>query len=198
MFYSNKGKLYIAFNKPFAVLSQFTTQEGSNKTTLAQFGFPPGVYPVGRLDFDSEGLLLLSDDGNLNYALLHPIKMHSRTYLVQVENVPGPKTLLQLEKGVLIQGHFTAPAKTSFIDGEPDLSPRAQPIRYRKNIPTAWLKIILTEGKNHQVRRMTAAVGHPALRLVRVAIGKLNLFDLKLQPGMWVALTHKQLLMVFE
>lgn len=176
---------YIAFYKPYAVLSQFTKPEDSEKETLANFRLPPSVYPLGRLDFDSEGLLLLSDDSKLNHALLDPKHAHERVYLAQVENIPPPAALEQLAKGVVIEGRMTAPAKVKLLQEEPELPPRTVPIRVRKNIPTAWIELTLTEGRNRQVRKMTAAVGHPTLRLVRVAIGSLKLGDLDLSPGSW-------------
>lgn len=188
------GRTYIAFNKPYAVLSQFTQPAESDKSTLAEFGFPPDVYPLGRLDYDSEGLLLLSDDGRLNQLLLKPSGGHPRTYLAQVENIPSPEQLALLVKGVVIKGYKTLPASVELLDAEPELPVRPVPVRFRKSIPTAWLKLTLTEGRNRQVRHMTAAAGCPTLRLVRVAIGRLNLFNLGLAPGEWVRLSGEQLL----
>ncbi len=196
-FFPQKDKAYLAFFKPFDVLCQFTPEPGSDKGTLAQFGFPREVYPIGRLDADSEGLLLLSDDARLNSRLLDPQNGHSRTYLAQVENVPTQSAIEKLESGVDIKGHWTLPAKVSVIEDEPQLPERDKPIRVRKNIPTAWLKVTITEGKNRQVRRMTAAVGHPTLRLVRVAIGALNVNSLDLQPGQWRQLTDEELALAF-
>jgi len=178
-------RAYIAFNKPYAVLSQFTPADESEKRTLAEFGFPHDVYPVGRLDYDSEGLLLLSDDPRLNSALLDPVGRHPRTYLAQVENRPTPEALTALRKGVMVQGRMTLPAIAKALDTEPTLPPRPVPIRSRRNIPTGWIELTLTEGRNRQVRRMTAVVGLPTLRLVRVAIGGLSLFELGLAPGEW-------------
>lgn len=189
---------YLAFYKPFEVLSQFSATEDPDKTTLAAFEFPPDVYPIGRLDYDSEGLLLLSDDGRLNEHLLHPTKRHERTYLVQVENIPDVVAIRQLETGVMVQGQKTLPARVVLLEDEPPLPPRAVPIRFRKNIPTAWLQLSIIEGRNRQVRRMTAAVGHPTLRLVRVSIGKLQLSDLNLEPGQWCDLTGKQVMQSLE
>ena len=163
---------YIAFYKPYNVLSQFTGEAGHD--SLASFGFPKDVYPVGRLDCDSEGLLLLSDDGVSIKKLLSPKFAHEREYAVQVEGVPTPDALAALEKGVVIKGYKTKPAKARLMP-EFDLPPRNPPIRERKNIPTSWLSLMLTEGKNRQVRHMTAAVGFPTLRLLRVRIGKLLL-----------------------
>lgn len=180
------------------MLTQFTQPEGSEKETLAAFHFPPDVYSIGRLDYDSEGLLLLSDDAALNSALLDPERGHRRTYLVQVDNVPSAPVLKQLEQGVMVEGRRTMPAEARLLNEEPGLPPRAVPIRVRKSIPTAWIELTLTEGKNRQVRKMTAAVGHPTLRLVRVSIGNLRLAELGLKPGDWVDLTDEQVMLVFE
>lgn len=176
--------------KPFGVLCQFSA-EGPNPT-LAGFGpFPKDVYPVGRLDTDSEGLLLLTNDGELQHALLEPKFRHPRTYLVQVENIPGGDALSRLRSGVVIEGRATLPAEAELLAGEPALPPRERPIRYRKNIPTAWLQLTLREGRNRQVRKMTAAVGHPTLRLVRTNIGP---FSIKgLSPGASRELTQEEL-----
>jgi 23S rRNA pseudouridine2457 synthase len=152
---------------------------------LSEFAFPKSVYPVGRLDYDSEGLLLLSDDPKLNEALLDPRQGHGRTYLAQVENIPGSDALSRLAGGLDIEGLRTRKASVRLLDCQPLLPARAVPIRFRKHIPTAWIEITLTEGRNRQVRKMTAAVGYPTLRLIRVAIGALNLFDLGLHPGEW-------------
>jgi len=179
-----KKKTYILFNKPFGVLSQFTGEEGQR--TLAEFNFPKGVYAAGRLDKDSEGLLLLSDDGPFIEKLLNPKNAHPRTYLVQVENIPSNEALEKLRRGVQIKGHKTRPCEVELLESEPILWERNPPIRERKSIPTAWLCITLTEGKNRQVRRMSAAIGHPTLRLVRVAISDAKLADLP--SGKWVFL----------
>jgi 23S rRNA pseudouridine2457 synthase len=191
-------RLYIAFNKPYEVLSQFTLSDGSSRRTLADFSFPPDVYPVGRLDYDSEGLLLLSDDPALNDALLNPSRGHRRTYLAQVENVPSAEALAQLERGVRIQGRMTLPAEARLLEAEPEIFPRPVPIRYRKDIPTAWIELTLSEGRNRQVRRMTAAIGFPTLRLVRIAIGRLDLRELRLAPGEWRALSHDELRLALQ
>ncbi len=172
--------MIIAFHKPFGVLSQFTP-DGSRHRTLAEFGFPAGLYPVGRLDAESEGLLLLSDEPELNARLLHPRERHVRTYWAQVERVPNAEELMQLEAGVVIGGRRTLPCRATLLEPPPDLPPRDPPIRYRKNVPDAWIALELIEGKNHQVRKMTAAIGHPTLRLVRVKIGALDLAPLA--PG---------------
>jgi 23S rRNA pseudouridine2457 synthase len=187
---------YLAFYKPYGYLCQFTPEPGSDKGTLAQFGFPKNVYAIGRLDWDSEGLLLLSDDGDLNFSLLSPKNKHSRTYAAQVENLPEAQVFRRLESGIVINGQRTLPAKARLME-EPVLPPRAVPIRLRKNIPTAWIELSLHEGRNRQVRKMTAAVGHPTLRLVRISIGKLDLLELDLQPGQWTELTAEQILLAF-
>jgi 23S rRNA pseudouridine2457 synthase len=171
----------IKFNKPYGVLSQFTSEEG--KRTLAEFRMPKEVYSIGRLDADSEGLLLLTDDGILKHKLQDPKFGHTRTYLVQVEGIPDDVAMERLRKGVVVQGYNTLPAEVRVIEGEADIPPREKPIRERKSIPTAWIEITLREGKNRQVRRMTAAVGFPTLRLIRVAFGAITLQDLR--PGTW-------------
>lgn len=176
---------YLAFNKPFQVLSQFSRPEGSTRTTLADFDFPEDVYPVGRLDYDSEGLLLLSDDPALNNHLLDPSHHHPRTYLAQLEEIPSETDLENLRSGVIVEGRVTRSASAELLEGEPDIPPRSVPIRYRRDIPTSWIRLTLTEGRNRQVRRMTAAIGHPTLRLVRVAIGNLELRQLGIAAGEW-------------
>ncbi len=174
--------MLIAFHKPYGVISQFTP-DGSPNRTLAEFGFPKGVYPIGRLDADSEGLLLLSDEAALNVKLLHPREGHGRIYWAQVEQIPTRESLRTLERGVTIQGRKTLPCKAWLLDPQPEIGPRTPPIRERKNIPTAWIGLELVEGKNRQVRRMTAAIGHPTLRLLRVRIGGFELGDLG--AGKW-------------
>jgi 23S rRNA pseudouridine2457 synthase len=175
----------IAFNKPYGVLSQFT-DDGSGNRTLAEFGFPPRVYPIGRLDADSEGLLLLSDEPNLNALLLHPRGAHGRLYWAQVEGAPGEEDLRKLSRGVVVQGRKTLPCHAALLDPQPAVPPRDPPIRFRKTVPDTWIALELIEGKNRQVRRMTAAVGFPTLRLLRVRIGNFELGDLP--PGKWKAL----------
>lgn len=181
----------LVFNKPYGVLSQFTA-DGSPNRTLAEFGFPPRLYPLGRLDADSEGLLLLSDEAGLNHRLLDPEAGHRRTYWVQVERIPEESALRALENGLLIQGHHTRQARAQRLDPQPEMIPRNPPIRFRKSVPDCWIALELSEGKNRQVRRMTAAVGHPTLRLVRVSIGSFVLGPLP--PGQWrdVSLAERQ------
>jgi 23S rRNA pseudouridine2457 synthase len=174
--------MLIAFHKPYGVLSQFTP-DGSPNRTLAEFGFPKGVYPIGRLDADSEGLLLLSDEAALNERLLHPRHAHEREYWAQVERVPEAAALAELGRGVIVQGHRTLPCRARLLDPQPAIPPRDPPIRFRKNVPDCWIALELVEGKNRQVRRMTAAIGHPTLRLVRVRIGGFQLGELA--AGAW-------------
>ncbi|AFZ02131.1 rRNA large subunit pseudouridine synthase E [Calothrix sp. PCC 6303] len=170
---------YVLFYKPYGVLCQFT-QDTPERQTLKDYIDIPNIYPVGRLDWDSEGLVLLTDNGKLQHRLSDPKFGHQRTYWVQVERVPDAAAIEKLTKGVDIQNYRTKPAKVSLLPEEPNLPERNPPIRFRKNVPTAWLELVLTEGKNRQVRRMTAAVGFPTLRLVRLKIGKLTLDSLKL------------------
>jgi 23S rRNA pseudouridine2457 synthase len=206
--------MLIAFNKPFGVLSQFTGGSPTNRT-LAEFGFPKDVYPIGRLDADSEGLLLLSDEPEWNEKLLHPRQAHEREYWAQVERVPTPEALKKLEHGLLVQGRKMLPCHAWILEPQPEvrwgeapdepnqlyanerrpqkpargdarptkIPPRTPPIRFRKNVPDCWIGLELIEGKNRQVRRMTAAIGHPTLRLIRVRIGRLKLGTLA--AGEW-------------
>ena len=178
---------YIIFNKPYGVLSQFSGE----RQTLRDFIAVKNVYPVGRLDHDSEGLLLLTDDGALQHRLSDPKFEHPRTYWVQVERVPDAETLRRLSEGVVVQGYTTRPARVRLLEAEPNLPPRDPPVRFRKTVPTAWIEITLTEGRNRQVRRMTAAVSHPTLRLVRVALGDLRMPGLV--PGEWRDLTAAEI-----
>jgi 23S rRNA pseudouridine2457 synthase len=174
--------MLIAFNKPYGVLSQFTDRSMPPRRTLAEFGLPPGVYAAGRLDFDSEGLLLLTDDGALAHRLSDPRHKQRKTYWVQVEGAPREEQLQSLRDGVTLNDGPTLPAQARLIDA-PALWPRDPPVRFRKTVPDAWLELSITEGRNRQVRRMTAAVGLPTLRLVRVSIGETTLDGLP--PGQW-------------
>jgi len=171
----------ILFNKPYGVLCQFSA-DGSDKSTLADFVKVPGVYPAGRLDTDSEGLLLLTDDGRLQARIADPRFKLAKTYLVQVEGVPDAAALEALRRGVRLRDGMTRPAEAELIPA-PDLWPRGSPVRFRKTVPDSWLLLTIREGKNRQVRRMTAAVGHPTLRLVRWAVGDWTLDGLA--PGEW-------------
>lgn len=211
--------MLIAFHKPFGVLSQFTG-DGSPNRPLAEFGFPKSVYPIGRLDADSEGLLLLSDEPKWNEKLLHPRHAHEREYWAQVEKIPTLAALDQLQRGVMIQGRRTLPCRAWLLEPQPDvvaatpsspataivkarmalfgdgasppqIPPRTPPIRFRKSVPDCWIGLELVEGKNRQVRRMTAAIGHPTLRLLRVRIGNFWLGDLP--PGQWRVLSAKEI-----
>ncbi|HLX95867.1 MAG TPA: pseudouridine synthase [Verrucomicrobiae bacterium] len=216
--------MLIAFHKPCGVLSQFTG-DGSANRALAEFGFPKNVYPIGRLDADSEGLLLLGDEPEWNERLLHPSQAHEREYWAQVERIPTPEALNKLERGVSLQGRKTLPCRAWVLEPQPDIStttqirwgetlsspnlllsqgssdsrptraeikipPRDPPIRFRKNVPVCWIGLELIEGKNRQVRRMTAAVGHPTLRLLRVRIGGLKLGTLA--AGEWKVLVEEE------
>ena len=214
--------MLIAYNKPYGVLSQFTP-DGSPNRPLAEFGFPKDVYPIGRLDADSEGLLLLSDESEWNARLLEPRHAHQREYWAEVERVPTTEALEKLSRGVLIQGRKTLPCHAWLLDPQPivvapqpraadstpaampafsraaaapSLPPRDPPIRFRKSVPDCWIGLELIEGKNRQVRRMTATIGHPTLRLLRVRIGKLLLGNLP--AGEWKILQHEERKLVAE
>jgi len=176
----------LLFNKPYGTLSSFT--DSAKRPTLARYISIPSVYPVGRLDYDSEGLMLLTSDGHLSHLVTDPRYKLWKTYWAQVERIPNAEALKQLRHGMIIQGRQTRPASVTLLSSDPALWPRPVPIRYRKSVPTAWLIIKIREGMNRQIRRMTAAVGHPTLRLVRVSIGPLSLGPL--QPGHW-RLLHK-------
>jgi 23S rRNA pseudouridine2457 synthase len=179
---------YFKLFKPYDVLTQFTDEAG--RATLKDFVREPGVYPVGRLDRDSEGLLLLTDDGAAAHRLTDPRYEHPKTYLVQVERVPDEGALGALRSGVRLKDGVTRPAKARLLETPPELPERPVPIRFRKNVPTAWIELTIHEGRNRQVRRMTAAVGFPTLRLVRAAIGRVVLGDLK--PGEYRELTVEE------
>lgn len=180
---------YYLINKPYGMLSQFTDEEG--RRTLKEFGkFAKDVYPVGRLDMDSEGLLILTNDKTLTDHLLNPKHRHEKEYYAQVEGIPTEEALEKLRAGVVIENKKTLPAKVKIID-DPKFPDRVPPIRERKNIPTSWLSLIITEGRNRQVRKMTAAVGFPTLRLVRVRIKKITASGIK--PGEIRKLTAKEI-----
>ena len=185
--------MLLAFNKPYGVLSQFTPEPGSRWRTLAEFGFPAGVYSLGRLDADSEGLLLLSDEAGLNARLLDPKRGHEREYWVQVEGIPDPAALARLAGGGIDLGDFTTlPCQAQRLKPAPAVAARQPPIRVRQSVPDCWLSLALHEGKNRQVRRMTAAVGHPTLRLIRARIGNLARAMLGLAPGRWRPVTTEE------
>jgi 23S rRNA pseudouridine2457 synthase len=178
-----QSAVLIAFHKPYGYLSQFTPEPGSKWRTLSEFGLPPRVYPIGRLDADSEGLLLLSDEAELNARLLHPSRGHMRTYWAQVERIPSTAAFSALETGVLLGGRRTLPCKARLLEPQPVVPPRDPPVRFRKTVPDCWIALELVEGKYHQVRKMTASVGHPTLRLIRMAIGGFPLGQLP--SGEW-------------
>ncbi|MBD9470729.1 pseudouridine synthase [Pseudoxanthomonas sp. PXM01] len=178
--------MLIAFNKPFNVLCQFTDRSDPPRRTLAEFGLPRDVYAAGRLDYDSEGLLLLTDDGALANRLTDPRHKQPKTYWVQVEGSPTDEQLDALCRGVMLNDGPTRAALVERLEPAPALWPRDPPVRFRKTVPDAWLSVTITEGRNRQVRRMTAAVGLPTLRLVRTAMGEARLGDLV--PGAWRAL----------
>ena len=180
---------YIILNKPYEVLTQFTDEAG--RATLKDFVEVPGIYPVGRLDYDSEGLVLLTNDKALQHKLSDPRFKVEKTYWVQVEGIPTSEALAALQKGVYIKNIKTAPAKARLLPEAPPAWERSKPIRFRQNIPTAWLEIKISQGMNRQVRRMTAAVGFPTLRLIRPAIGPLTLDNLL--PGEYRELTPNEI-----
>lgn len=184
--------MLIALHKPYGILSQFTPEPGSEWGCLGQLGLPGQVYPIGRLDADSEGLLLLSEEKALVDRLLNPRHAHAREYWVQVERIPNEQALTQLRRGVKLGDHKCLPCEVRLLDPRPEVPPRDPPVRFRKSVPDTWLSLGLTEGKNRQVRRMTAAVGHPTLRLIRVRIGRLQLASLSLKPGAWRELDAAQ------
>ncbi len=179
----------ICFNKPYGVLPCFTDQEG--RPTLADYIDIPGIYAAGRLDRDSEGLMILTSDGELAHRITDPRHKLPKVYWAQVERMPSEEAVDRLRKGIVLSGKRTRPAAVRVLPEEPVLPERPVPIRFRKNVPTAWLELILQEGMNRQVRRMTAAVGHPTLRLVRVGIGPIRLSDLAV--GQWRALSSQEM-----
>jgi pseudouridine synthase len=180
----------IKFWKPYKVLTQFTDKEG--RKTLADYIKVPNIYAAGRLDYDSEGLLILTDDGTLNSQLTQPKYEHPKTYWAQVENIPTKEALQKLREGVELSDGLTRLATVKLMRDEPRLNERSEPIRFRKNIPTAWIEITISEGRNRQVRRMTAAVGHPTLRLVRWAIGDVTLNGVS--EGRWEELFPNEII----
>ena len=178
--------MLVAFHKPYGFLSQFTPEPGSKWRTLADFGFSPRLYPIGRLDADSEGLLLLSDEAALNARLLQPTRGHVRTYWALVERVPSREALAALAAGVMLGSRRTLPCRARLLEPQPEVAPRNPPVRFRKTVADCWIALELVEGKYHQVRKMTASIGHPTVRLIRVAIGSFALGQLA--PGEWRAL----------
>lgn len=172
---------YILFHKPYGVLSQFTPEDGAK--SLAEFNLPKDVYAAGRLDKDSEGLLLLTDDGPLIERLLNPKNEKPKTYWVLVERVPTEEELNRMRKGLKIEDYQTKPCQVKIMDPQPDVPPRDPPVRVRKTVQDIWIEVVIVEGKNRQVRKMTAAIGHPTLRLIRMKTGDYEMGDLK--PGEW-------------
>ena len=172
---------YILFHKPYGVLSQFTPEDGAK--SLAEFNLPPDVYPAGRLDKDSEGLLLLTDDGPLIEKLLNPRNEKPKTYWALVERVPSKEELEKMRNGLKIEDYTTRPCQVKILDPQPEVPPRDPPVRFRKSVQDIWIEITIVEGKNRQVRKMTAAIGHPTLRLLRKKILNLELGELV--PGEW-------------
>ena len=187
--------MILAFHKPYGVLSRFTP-DGSANRTLSEFGFPMGVHPVGRLDADSEGLLLLSDERWINGGLLDPSLKHPRVYLVQIEGIPNSGALARLSGGVVLKDFTSRPCRVILPMPQPVIAPREPPIRVRRQIPDCWIILEMNEGKNRKVRRMTAAVGHPTLRLIRIRIGCLELGDLAL--GAWKTVSAAEIFPVSD
>lgn len=180
---------YILFHKPYGVLSQFTPEDGAR--TLSEFNLPKDVYPAGRLDKDSEGLLLLTDDGPFIEKLLNPKNEKPKTYWALVERVPSEEELQKMRKGLKIEDYLTKPCQVKIIDPEPSVPPRDPPVRIRKTVVDVWLEIEIIEGKNRQVRKMTAAIGHPTLRLIRKKIANLELDGLEI--GEWREIQRKDI-----
>lgn len=185
---------YIAFNKPFQVLSQFSSLDG--KKALKDFIDIPEIYPVGRLDYDSEGLLILTDDNKLKNILTNPDFEKEKTYLVQVEGIPKEDDLDKLRKGIIIKDYKTKEAKVNILKEIPELPERFPPIRFRKNIPDIWLNITIKEGKNRQVRKMTASIGYPTLRLIRIKINNFELNDIEV--GKYKILTKNDIDLLYK
>lgn len=182
---------YVIFNKPYNVLSQFTPEDGAR--SLAEFNLPAGVYAAGRLDKDSEGLLLLTDDGLLIEKLLNPKNEKPKTYWVLVERVPTEEELVRMRNGLKIEDYLTKPCEVKILDPQPTIEPRDPPVRFRKTVVDVWIEITIVEGKNRQIRKMTAAIGHPTLRLIRKKIANLELADLKI--GEWKEITRNQIVL---
>ena len=172
---------YILFHKPYNVLSQFTPEDGAR--ALSEFNLPTDVYAAGRLDKDSEGLLLLTNDGLMIEKLLNPKNEKPKTYWVLVERIPTEDELKRMQAGLHIEDYVTSPCSVKILDPRPEVAPRNPPVRYRKTVQDVWIEITITEGKNRQIRKMTAAIGHPTLRLIRKKIGNLELGDLP--EGSW-------------
>lgn len=180
---------YIIFNKPYDVLSQFTPEDGAR--SLAEFGLPKDVYPAGRLDKDSEGLLLLTDDGPLIEKLLNPKNEKPKTYWVLVERVPTEEELQKMRDGLKIEDYTTRPCQVKILDPQPEVPPRDPPVRFRKTVQDIWIEVRIVEGKNRQVRKMTAAIGHPTLRLIRIKMANLDLSGLS--PGEWMEIPKSEI-----
>ncbi len=180
---------YILFHKPYNVLSQFTAEDGAQ--TLADFNLPPDVYAAGRLDKDSEGLLLLTNDGPLIERLLNPKSEKPKTYWVLVERLPLANELEQMKKGLKIEDYQTRPCEAKLLDPQPEVPARTPPVRFRKTVQDYWIEITIVEGKNRQIRKMTASIGHPTLRLIRKKIGHLELGNLA--PGEWKEITRENI-----
>lgn len=180
---------YIIFNKPYDVLSQFTPEDGAK--ALDSFGLPKDVYPAGRLDKDSEGLLLLTDDGPLIEKLLNPKNEKPKTYWVLVERVPTEEELQKMRDGLKIEDYTTRPCQVKILEPQPEVPPRDPPVRFRKTVQDIWIEVRIVEGKNRQVRKMTAAIGHPTLRLIRMKIANLDLSGLA--PGEWMEIPKSEI-----
>lgn len=180
---------YIIFNKPYDVLSQFTPEDGAR--SLGEFGLPKDVYPAGRLDKDSEGLLLLTDDGPLIEKLLNPKNEKPKTYWVLVERVPTEEEMQKMRDGLKIEDYTTRPCQVKILDPQPDVPPRDPPVRFRKTVQDIWIEVRIVEGKNRQVRKMTAAIGHPTLRLIRMKMANLDLSGLS--PGEWMEIPKSEI-----